>query len=415
MRIPPLLKTKKFKKWLGPIQSISKTAFYLKRHPYLVGGIVRDLLLRRSNDQDCDVTVTGGSITPLVHKLCKQWHASFVSYPQFMTTTLHLPDGSHLDLISARQERYAYSGALPEVSSGTIQTDLYRRDFTINAMAISLQKEHFGELVDFYEGKRDLQKKNIRILHPKSFLDDPTRIFRAARFVSRFGFHLEKGTQKCLQQALDKKVLKNISKDRIRTELEKIFLEKNSTTILKKLEDWKVLSQIHSNLKWNDVIKARMALFDAFKTGQKNIPCLGFCFWLLEFSPKECADILDVLHLPKQTHERILGVNQLYPIFKKRIDPCTIPRSPLDPETIFIFSLLSKKKGYAFVQRGWKIYQKWLGSKALVNGDDLKKLGYTPGPKFKMILNRIALEKFHGHLKNKQDELAYIVDNFRAE
>ena len=156
---------------------------------YIVGGMIRDLYLGRENF-DFDIVVEGDGIA-LAKKLADKFKAKLVDHEKFATAVLFVPNGIKIDIATARKETYEHPGALPNVVPGNIEDDLSRRDFSINAMAASLNPEDFGELIDFFDGLSDLKKKEIKVLHDLSFIDDPTRILRAIRFEQRLKFKIE--------------------------------------------------------------------------------------------------------------------------------------------------------------------------------------------------------------------------------
>jgi tRNA nucleotidyltransferase (CCA-adding enzyme) len=221
------------------IDQAAALAAQIKRPLYLVGGPVRDLLLDRPIT-DLDLTVEGEAID-LAQRLAKKLHGSIKTHDRFGTAKLILKTRS-IDLATTRTETYAQPGALPAVTPGNIEGDLIRRDFSINAIAIRLDGDHFGELIDLYQGTADLKRSLMRVLHPQSFTDDPTRIFRAARFAQRFNFKLDDATLKLMPVALP--VIDRVSGDRLRREFESIFKEDQPDKALALLEQWGVLNQI---------------------------------------------------------------------------------------------------------------------------------------------------------------------------
>ncbi|HUU64504.1 MAG TPA: CCA tRNA nucleotidyltransferase, partial [Dehalococcoidales bacterium] len=203
------------------IQRAGKTAASQGQGLYLVGGVVRDLLLGQTN-LDLDLVVEGNAIELAQHLAEINKQGKITTHPRFNTAKLQWTKWS-VDLATARSETYAKPGALPTVTPGSIHNDLFRRDFTINAMAIELNPTHYGELIDLYGGRDDLEHKLIRVLHEKSFTDDATRIWRGLRYEQRLDFQLEPTTLKLLKR--DIPMLDTISGDRIRYELECILQE----------------------------------------------------------------------------------------------------------------------------------------------------------------------------------------------
>ena len=184
---------------------------------YLVGGSVRDILLGRSHI-DIDMTVEGDAIK-LGKAVAKDTGAAITVYKSFGTCALVFKDGSKIDFATARRETYKRPGAMPAIKPGKLKEDLKRRDFTINAIAVSIMTKDFGKVCDPFNGIGDLRSSLIRIMHPKSFTDDPTRIFRARRFAARFGFKIEPKTDMLMKKALISRALDTVSPGRIQKEL----------------------------------------------------------------------------------------------------------------------------------------------------------------------------------------------------
>jgi tRNA nucleotidyltransferase (CCA-adding enzyme) len=215
------------------IEVVGKAADELKVKAYLVGGPVRDRLLGLKN-YDLDFVVEGDGIK-FAEVLNKKLKGRLTVYRAFGTATISLPK-KRIDIVTARKETYEYPAAYPAVKPGTIKDDLFRRDFTINAMAMSINKSGFGRLVDFYGGYKDLRKGIVRVLHDRSFMDDPTRIFRAVRFSVRFGFKIEPHTKKLIKQAILDGFLGEVNKGRIKKEIELFLKEKNPAKCLREFE-----------------------------------------------------------------------------------------------------------------------------------------------------------------------------------
>ena len=206
------------------IKIVGKIADELKVKAYIVGGPVRDKLLGIAN-YDLDFVVEGDGIK-FAEALNKKLKGKLTTYRAFGTATIEIK-GKRIDIVTSRKETYKYPAAYPTVKPGAIKDDLFRRDFTINAMAISVNKKNFGKLMDFYGGQKDLRKGVIKVLHDKSFMDDPTRIFRAVRFSVRFGFKIEPHTKKLMKEAVLDGLLGEVNAARIRKEIELFLKEKN--------------------------------------------------------------------------------------------------------------------------------------------------------------------------------------------
>ena len=228
----------------------------------LVGGFVRDLLLGREN-LDLDIVVEGDAIG-FARKLGESSGWELQTHQRFGTATLIRPTGARIDFARARSETYEQPGALPLVKPCSIEDDLRRRDFSINALAICLNSDNFGVLIDCADGVKDLQAGRIRALHAESFLDDPTRIFRAVRYEGRYDFRIEANDQARIREALRQGALNGISGERIRNEINHILGEKAAPQMVQRLLEFDVFRAIHSewkvapdfNVHWTTVQKA---------------------------------------------------------------------------------------------------------------------------------------------------------------
>lgn len=203
---------------------------------YLVGGVVRDLLLEQASS-DIDIVVEGDGFA-FARKLARKLKAEAVFHERFRTAALAVSDGMVLDVVTARRETYAHPGALPDIVPATMKEDLLRRDFTINALAVGLNADNFGVLRDDVQGAEDLESKLIRVMHERSFIDDPTRILRAARYAVRFGFQFDALTQDLLDQAVDQDVFKTLTPARYFLEFRRILEEKDPLPPLDLLMAW---------------------------------------------------------------------------------------------------------------------------------------------------------------------------------
>jgi tRNA nucleotidyltransferase (CCA-adding enzyme) len=211
---------------------------------YAVGGCVRDWLLGITSTVDVDVMVEGDGLA-FAHRLGERFGVPVHPHTQFGTATLELPRAGkrpvrlmRLDVASCRNETYREPAAYPKVSAGTLRDDLRRRDFTINAMAVALQPHQVGQLVDPFHGWRDVTKRRLRTLHPRSFFDDPSRMLRAARFAARFHLDLEPCTARQMSRALTQGLLGHLNRGRVRKEFERMAAEPRPLKSLACLGRW---------------------------------------------------------------------------------------------------------------------------------------------------------------------------------
>lgn len=247
------------------VQRLAEIAAQAGMSLYLVGGPVRDCLLRRTV-VDLDLTTEGDALM-LARTTARDLGGAWKKFDRFGTAKLILPGrNSPIDLATTRTETYAHPGALPNVKRGTIETDLIRRDFTINAMAIRLDGEQLGTLIDLHGGESDLYSGTLRVLHGRSFEDDPTRLFRGVRFEQRFNFAFAADTWPLVAPALP--LIDQVSGDRIRHELELIFNETQPLKVLTRLDELGILRQIEPELHVDEWIierfQSQAAPFDSF-------------------------------------------------------------------------------------------------------------------------------------------------------
>ncbi len=234
--------------------NISKVAKELGYKVYTVGGAVRDLLLGKEI-WDIDFVVEGDAIE-LTRRVAEMYGVHTHPFPEFRTSHLKVGD-IKLEFATARRETYEHPGAYPKVEQASIKEDLIRRDFTINAMAISLN-EDFGTLIDYFGGLRDLKDGVIRVLHPVSFIEDPVRILRALRFAGRFGFKLSKSTEKLLRQAVNLGLLEEASKGRLMNEVRLALREDRLLEILSLYRKHRVFEHLIKGFQWNQKLEDRL-------------------------------------------------------------------------------------------------------------------------------------------------------------
>lgn len=239
---------------------------------YLVGGVVRDFLLGRPNE-DVDLVVEGDGIA-FAQALAEATKGRSHPHVPFLTAVVTLPSGKKIDVASARTEFYRTPAALPEVETSLIRQDLYRRDFTINALAIALKGDRFGMLVDFFGGRKDLERKEIRVLHSLSFIDDPTRAIRAVRYARRLGFTIAADTRYLISMALSEGILDRLSGQRLRHELVLLLNEPHPAGSVALLAELGLLRAIIPGVPWSDQVHVFLLELEGV-LGWFEIQCLG--------------------------------------------------------------------------------------------------------------------------------------------
>lgn len=391
---------------------------------YIVGGCVRDLLMRVENF-DMDIVVEGDGIH-FAETFAQRFSCRVRSHKKFGTAIIIFPDRLKVDVATARLEVYESPGALPNVERGSIRMDLYRRDFTINTLAIQLNQRSFGELIDFFGGLRDIKEKVIRVLHNLSFVEDPTRVFRAIRFEQRFGFQIAKHTQNLMKNAVQMGFMERLSGRRIFSELILILEEESPASAIKRMKDFNLLTILHPKIKYDKGMEALfeeihhvISWFDLLFLKEKYNRWIIYFWGLLDSLKREeieevCKrlDMSDKLR-KKVIEERYQADQTLMKIFSwinygktpKRSEIYEI-LNPLSTETIlFMMAKTSQKE----TRRIISLYFTQLKDiKPLLKGSDLIQIGIKPGPLIKKVLNQLLEARLDEKVITREDEIEYI-------
>jgi tRNA nucleotidyltransferase (CCA-adding enzyme) len=399
---------------------------------YIVGGFVRDLLLDHFS-ADFDIVVEGEAIQ-LANRLFEHFGGRVISHNRFGTAKwmikdikkklLHefgyldteaemLPDS--LDLISARTEFYDHPTALPTVERSSIKLDLHRRDFTINTMALRLDGRHFGELYDYWDGLADLQKKQVKVLHSLSFVDDPTRLLRAVRFEQRFHFKIEARTLQLMQEA--RPLFKQISGDRLRHEFNLVFEEDHPVPILARLQELGLIQAVHPSLAWKSEYAAVLeAVLHADIPNTWHMPgqightpiktALAYLVWLLQLKCKECLDIAERFHLNNQIVDALKRAmrlwNEFYSLAELRPGELAERMQDLPPIAGYaLFLLCTPGKLKTALE---EYFMRWYKFSPVTDGNRLKALGLEPGPRYSEIIRRLRAAWIDGEITSPEQE-----------
>ncbi|MDD4984443.1 MAG: CCA tRNA nucleotidyltransferase [Dehalococcoidales bacterium] len=370
---------------------------------YLVGGVVRDLLLEKAN-LDLDLVVEGNAIR-LAESLAGTGPARLTTHPHFNTAKLEWGKWS-IDFATARSESYAKAGALPTIAPSSIEKDLFRRDFTINAMAVCLSPERYGELIDRYGGQYDLENKLIRILHEKSFVDDATRIWRGLRYEQRLGFRMEEDTLRLLKR--DIPMLDTISGDRIRYELECVFQEEEPEKVLSRAEELGILVRLHPEIKGNSW------LYDRFQAARKQTapdpPSFSLYLALLVYRLDEesSEQFISYLRLPGSIAQVIRDTIALKSKLRTLAYP-EIKRSKVyhiirgHTQSAITANLLAV--GSPIARQHLEIFLHELRYvKPTLSGHDLIEMGFSPSPRIKEVLKLLHDARLDERASSKADE-----------
>ncbi|MCL2281439.1 MAG: CCA tRNA nucleotidyltransferase [Dehalococcoidia bacterium] len=386
---------------------ICATARLAQKHGqnlYLAGGAVRDILLEYQAT-DIDLVLEGDAIA-IAQQLAAETSNNIILHTEFLTAKLQLPS-FNLDLASARRESYPHPGSLPIVHPADISTDLRRRDFSINAMAISLNEESYGQLLDECDGLTDIHNQLIRVLHTQSFRDDATRMWRAVRYEQRLGFQIESTTKVLLQQSLH--MLNSISGERLWYELECIFGEKLPEKTLSRAGELGLLHYIHPQIDSHNLLGTWYDQARQMSLPQKPEIGLYLALLLYRLEAEECEKVAKLLKLNKNL-SRTLRDSAKIKGSAALLDDITLPPS-------FIYHTLCSYDATAIkasliastaenVRRHIQLYLEQLRYvKPILSGKDLISLGIKPGPNINALLNHLLDARLDGKTSSREDEI----------
>ena len=415
-------------------------------HLYLVGGAVRDLLMTAPYHplplQDIDLVVDGfyqsahvGAGVDLARRV-KQQHpqVELQVYGRFQTAALVWRkdselDSTMIDIATARTEFYPYPAANPEVEASSIRQDLYRRDFTINAMAIRLTEPDAGKLLDFFGGLVDLQDKQVRVLHPNSFIEDPTRIYRAVRFAVRLGFQIDGQTEAFIRHAIESGVYPDLQKQatkapalqtRLKRELKYVLEAPYWQSALGLLDRLDALKCLHSALEMSDRLWHQLRRVDRwmerFNLHTLMIPWqIRLEVLITQLDPDVRRQVAENLQLPIDSLERLTNLAQVEARLIATLPACGHPSEicqTLNQHDLATLLLVSVRNPRPLGQIIWQYLTTWSKVKPPLNGNDFKALGYKPGPQFRILLETLMAATLDGKIRNRSEAEAFLATHY---
>jgi tRNA nucleotidyltransferase (CCA-adding enzyme) len=393
---------------------------------YVVGGVVRDLLLGRIT-LDLDLAVEGDGIA-FARQVAERYGAGLAVFEQFATARLLFPDSLKMDIATTRRESYVQPAVLPTVHLASIEEDLYRRDFTINAIAMQLNPGQFGRMLDPYGGQRDLRARTIRVLHAESFQDDPTRIFRAIRFEQRFGFRLERTTFRLLGQAASTNLIRQLSGPRLQSEILLLFGEHDPVRAIARLAQLKLIRFLHHRLYYTKNVKQVVATVPKtltwwthrFPDSQIDRPIIYLMALSSGCSPVVVATMIRRLALSREQAKKVSAAGNridraLKGLTEKRtVRPSQVYRilSEFSDEALVL--LLAKQESTQYRRRSSLLkrrlvaYVKHRTIRTVLTGRDLQALGLEAGPQYKTILAKLLDARIDGMIMTEEMERAFV-------
>jgi tRNA nucleotidyltransferase (CCA-adding enzyme) len=385
---------------------------------YLVGGVVRDIIMRLPS-QDLDVVFEGDAIEfarrfAAVHPVLRVKENT-----KFATAKLFFSDQPSIDLTSARLEYYHSPAALPEVRMSSIKLDLYRRDFTINTLAIHLNPDQYGTLLDFFDGMHDIKEGIIRVLHNLSFVEDPTRIFRAVRFENRLGFKMSRQTESLIKNALRLDVLDNLSGSRLCQELMRILEFDEPSACLSRLGGFKLLQSVHPSLKMDqgqkELLQRQEEVLSWYHLSFLSTPVRNWVYYamglLAPLDDTALETVLARLRLTPKINAEIRAARRQ----SRHILNQAQRNSNLPPSRIYDLLKDLKLESQLFIMAGSKLetvkravsgyLTTWSKVRTEISGKDLLDMGFVPGVSLGAVKKRILEARLDGMVRSREEEL----------
>ncbi len=412
------------------LRSVGETAEELGYDAFVVGGFVRDLLLHIKN-LDIDIVIEGDGIR-FAEELARRKGGSVRTHEKFGTATVLLPDDGKIDVATARLEYYEYPAALPTVELSSIKLDLFRRDFTINAMAIHLNPARFGTLVDFFNSQNDLKERRIRVLHNLSFVEDPTRIFRAIRFEQRLDFRITPHTEKLIKNAVRMHLFDRFSGPRFFGELKQILSADNPLPALRRMNEFSLFPFLWPDLRPNCKIDRRFIhlitqaarAISWFRLLYLDTACPFWAVYILAIMSrsrvKELMNFCRRFDLPPKTRKMLIrqktegeriAREMLRRPFMKASEIYWLLLD-LDNVGLLYLMAIARKK---YIKKAVSLFVTSLRDTVpLISGHDLLRLGFTPGPQFRTMINHVLEAQLNGVIQTKEDAFTLVKENYRS-
>jgi tRNA nucleotidyltransferase (CCA-adding enzyme) len=405
---------------MDTLQRVGSVADDLAFQAYVVGGFVRDLFLYRSNE-DIDIVIEGDGID-FARQFGRRYNTRIHSHKAFGTAVIIFEDGFKIDVATARLEYYRSPAALPDVEMSSIKLDLYRRDFTINTLAIQLNANRFGNLIDFFSAQKDIKDKAVRVLHNLSFVEDPTRVFRAIRFEQRFGFTIGKLTANLIENAVRMDFFKRLSGRRVFSEIRLILEEENPAAAIMRMHDFDLLKVIH------DSISVDPNLIDMMKAVKNAITWHNLLFteepylrWAVYFMAlihrcdlKTSLEICEKMELAPRyrkllCNERLQALKCLAGMeYHPTKTASALYRRLHGLRTELILYMMASTRNRS-VKKSISIYYNQLKDiQPMTGGQDLLSMWLKPGPVFRQILEAVLDARLNGEVDTHQEELEFV-------
>jgi tRNA nucleotidyltransferase (CCA-adding enzyme) len=394
---------------------------------YLVGGLVRDVFLKRNN-LDVDIVVEGDGVR-FAHEFAEHHEVRVRSHRKFGTAVLIFPDGFKVDVATARMEYYESPAAPPIVETSSLKLDLLRRDFTINTLAIKLNQRDYGTLVDYFGGQKDLREKVIRVLHNLSFVEDPTRVIRAIRFEQRFGFKIGKLTLALMKNAVKINTFRGLSGRRLFLEIRLLLMEEEPLRAIERMNEFGLLQILSPKIKMTKALRERLQEIEGVTTWFNLLyleePCEQWkVYWHGLTSPldaKALNELAERFQMTDQESRKMISqrlkVNEvLEELYRhERESPYGLYTLLSQCDTDILLYMMAKADNENIKRRISLYFTKLKGTKVVLKGRDLKALGLPPGPLYREVFDRLLEARLNNLINTKDDEINFVRDKFAMQ
>ena len=409
------------------LKEFGRVADLMGFNAFLVGGLVRDLLLRREN-LDVDVVIEGDGIK-FAQEFAAHHEVKVRSHKKFGTVVLVFPDGFKVDVATARIEVYDFPAAPPTVEMSSLKMDLYRRDFTINTLAVKLNRRNYGTLIDYFGALKDIREKVIRVRHNLSFVEDPTRVLRAIRFEQRFGFKIGKLTLGLMKNAVAIHCFKGVSGRRLFLELKLLLMEPDPTQALERMEEFDLLQIFSPEIRLTpdlrmlfEEIRGVLSWFSHLYLEEPYEPWKVYWHGLTSALDLKALQALgERLQMGDTGGRRMIaqrmelnssldklfrakGENTSYELYKLL--------TPYDTETLLF--MMAKANNRTVKRQISHYFTRLKGATISLSGRDLKQMGFKPGPLYRQILDALLEARLNNLVNSKEEELFFIKEKYRT-
>ncbi len=420
-----VLKERLPRKVIRLLKNFGQTADMLGYNIYLVGGLVRDVFLRREN-LDVDIVIEGDGIK-FAHEFAEHHDARVRSHPKFGTAVLVFPDGFKVDVATARMEYYESPGAPPVVETSSLKMDLYRRDFTINTLAIKLNKSSYGTLIDYFGAQEDIKEKVLRVLHNLSFVEDPTRVLRAIRFEQRFGFKIGKLTLALIRNAVKINCFKDLSGRRFFLELKLILKEQDPNKAIERMDEFDLLQFISPEIRLTkdhrelmEEIRKVIVWYNLLYLEEPFEPWKVYWHGLTSPLDTEALNALAQkmgivglrdgrMVLQREGEEKLLDSLYRFEGDNYRLYTLLVP---YDTETLlYLMAKTASEKTRRLIS---SYFTRLKGTKIQLRGRDLVHMGFEPGPVFRKIFDSLLEARLNNLVRTREDEVRFVEKSWQV-